>query len=1010
MPYQSLIHDRHEFLGLSPSFGATAVHDKPMSSLDVDRSTIRSPRWTKRGSDIPTPLIRAHIQEALSRSEDHGTTLVFLKKNLTDIGASVVEELATVGRNSPDDGYPVERLALGNNYLTTLPMEFAHLSRLRYVNLRSNAFTTFPDVLTLMPSLDTLDISHNKIKQLPSRPGELVKLRVFCVSRNKITRIPEYLSRFTNLAVLEIERNPIEWPPITVMSRPAKFPNAEAMKEWIYNLQTWIDGESGDSKVQDDSGFAESESWSRFPVTESEFDAGVTPHARSFSLDSNLSVSSLAESDIETPSSSYDRPPPLHLGILSTDSAETSPTRSFDSYLPSPADSDSFAMNDPTAHPSPTENGQRSAYDHSRNASFASGMRNSRRSGLSGKKSMPDLRTAKFPFALKAHDPPERVPSNGTSKSKIPDDFSMPSPLSQRQDSNSSASSGTRQNKPFGNGKEPVRESPPPRASTSSIAYFRRLSTLPLSTTSDTLPKPLVSLIECARSILFAVCQIYQSLEHYTVHAIDDRLSSVLRKVLDPASLDMMQLINYLERFDAISRKILPPPPVCRGVVESCKDTVAVFGKAVGVLTLQLKVIATGDDVRYLRSMLLVLYGAAAEISWAWQAMIPHIEAIKPLLRGKPHPTPSPNNMSVDSYPSSMPSTSQSQLEQPSSLLSLRAGSAGVGGARVARRHAGSFSSKDVEIGKKLPSYDDAPSLSRGVAVHTPTLRAPKRQATLAPMTVTISSPSPTSPLPSSMSASWAGDSSRAIHSRTGSQSSLPGSSTSSSPSLPPKSSFLDLPQSSKTQVDKEAIQAVHNAVSVAPVVWNLMEEDLGDVLEAQVDVRESLDRARAVTKRLSDLIRALKEGDSTRDKGSLREDAHIFLKTVVQLSNIVKTYNGVRSSALRNNMYKLTNSTEEFAILLHVSSFSPASTARPYSPMLSMSASQSSILNPPEDARLQSSFSRSARAPGGFKLPSPTPPHDGSRSAPPNQTFKMPVLRRLRGKEARVDASESPG
>ncbi|KAG7452790.1 uncharacterized protein BT62DRAFT_878865 [Guyanagaster necrorhizus] len=978
-----------------------------MSSLDVDRSTLRSPRWTKRGSYIPTPLTRAHVQEALSRSEDHGITLVFLKKNLTDIGISVVEELATVGRNSPDDGYPVERLALGNNCLTALPTEFTHLSHLRYVNLRSNAFTNFPDVLTLMPSLDTLDISHNKIKQFPLRPGELVKLRAFCVSRNKITRIPEYLTKFTNLAVLEIERNPIEWPPINVMSRPAKFPNAEAMKDWIRNIRTWIESETSDSKGQDYSGFAESERWSRFPVTESEFDAGVTPHARSFSLDSNLSVSSLAESDIETPSSSYDKPPPLHLGILSTDSAETSPTRSFDSYLPSPADSDSFAMNDPTVYPSRTE--QRSAYDHSRNASFAGGMRNSRRSGLPGKKSMPDLRTAKFPFALKAHDAPERVPTNGTSKSKIPDEFSIPSPLSQRQDSNSSASSGTRQNKSSGNGKEPIRDSPPPRASTSSIAYFRRLSTLPLSTISDTLPKPLISLIECARSILFAVCQIYQSLEHYTVHAIDDRLSSVLRKVLDPASVDMMQLINYLEHFDAISRKILPPPPVCRGVVESCKDTVAVFGKAVGVLTLQLKVIAAGDDVRYLRSMLLVLYGAAAEISWAWQAMVPHIEAIKPLLRGKPHPTPSPNNISVDPYPSSIPPTSQSQLEQTSSLLSLRTSSAGVERTRVARRHAGSFSSKDVEIGKKLPSYDDAPTLSRGVAVYTSTLRAPKRQATLAPMTVMISSPSP-SPLPSSMSASWAGDSSRTIHSRTGSQSSLPGSSTSSSPSLPPKMTFLDLPPSSKTQVDKEAIQAVQNAVKVAPVVWNLMEEILVDVLEAQVDVRESLDRARSVTKRLSDLIRALKEGDSTRDKGSLREDAHIFLKTVVQLSNIVKTYNGVRSSALRNNMYKLTNSTEEFAILLHVSSFSPASTPRPYSPMLSMSTSQSSVLNPIEDARLQSSFSRSARAPGRFKVPSPTAPHDGSRSAPPNQTFKMPVLRRLRGKEARIDASDPPG
>jgi len=32
--------------------------------------------------------------------------------------------------------------------------------------------------LTLMSSLDTLDISHNKIKRLPTQPGNLVNLRV----------------------------------------------------------------------------------------------------------------------------------------------------------------------------------------------------------------------------------------------------------------------------------------------------------------------------------------------------------------------------------------------------------------------------------------------------------------------------------------------------------------------------------------------------------------------------------------------------------------------------------------------------------------------------------------------------------------------------------------------------------------------------------------------------------------------------------------------------------------
>ena len=89
----------------------------------------------------------------------------------------------------------IYRLALGSNQLTTLPNEFMYLSRLRYLNLKHNSFSSFPDVvctflflgrllgltrtkLTLIPLLDTLDISHNKIKALPPRPGQLIHLRV----------------------------------------------------------------------------------------------------------------------------------------------------------------------------------------------------------------------------------------------------------------------------------------------------------------------------------------------------------------------------------------------------------------------------------------------------------------------------------------------------------------------------------------------------------------------------------------------------------------------------------------------------------------------------------------------------------------------------------------------------------------------------------------------------------------------------------------------------------------
>ncbi|KAJ7273148.1 RAM signaling pathway protein-domain-containing protein [Mycena rebaudengoi] len=988
-------------------------------------------------------LSSEQISDALANSADAGATLVFLKQNLSDIGEEAAEELATIGRETPDDECSVERIALGHNRLTTLPTAFALLSRLRYLNLKSNSFVVFPDVLTLLPALDTLDLSHNKIKRLPTQPGKLLNLRVFSLARNKLIRLPIYLSKFYKLDVLQLERNPIEWPPKSVLAVPE---NSEGMRDWIRSVQKWIEVETSRPRIHDDSGFSEQEleshiedsynSWSGFPpVSEKEFDAGVTPHARSFSIDSNFSVSSLAESepaqeDVRT--STYgqaERPPPLHLGILGSYSAENSPTHSFDSYLPSPADSDK-SFDEPLAqhqhHPprmdslrNPPPDPPPDSTAHARNASYASGTRSRERTHVPGKKSMPDLRTAKLNFSRKVPD----LPQGAKNLSSL--ELSFPSPMSLRKDSDSSGSSSAII-RPFT--RDPTQTSPtrgPASAAVPSMtfernSYFRRLSTLPTASISNTVPKALLSLIDTARSILFAMCQVYQTLEHYTIHAPDDRLKSVLRKVLDPAGADMMQLINALDRFDAMSRKMLPPHAVCRGVVESCRDTVASFGKAISVLSLQLKFLASADDVRYLRTMLLLMYGSTAEVAVAWQGMIPQIELIRPLLHPKIFPIPSPNGAA------DQPHFLSSEHSPPPALRS------NGGRTRTARRHAGSFSIMDVEIGKKLPSYDDVPLMSggvvSGVATYTPTPRAPKRHLGGPFSGGMASGPSPPSPMPSWASASSVGEgSSRGFdHSRQGSQASLQASASSSSasmsngvssvaasvassPSIPAaKTSFLELPSSSKTQVDKEALQAVQAAVDVAPAVWDMMEQTLGEVLESKADVRESLERARAVTRRLADIIRTMQEGGELAvDRKVLREDAHLFLKTVVQLSNVIKTYGGAASSTLRTNLVKLTNSTEEFAILLHVSSFSPAPTnGRSYSPMPSSpklgspALSSNSAFSHPmmDDYRMGSSLSRSRSAqPSASSKLGPPASQEQPRSALPLQSFKVPPVRQGR-------------
>jgi hypothetical protein len=70
-----------------------------MFPADVDRVVIRPLHTTSSTSSLPaTSLSRDHISDALSQSPDNGATLDLTHKNLTDVGESGAEELATIGR------------------------------------------------------------------------------------------------------------------------------------------------------------------------------------------------------------------------------------------------------------------------------------------------------------------------------------------------------------------------------------------------------------------------------------------------------------------------------------------------------------------------------------------------------------------------------------------------------------------------------------------------------------------------------------------------------------------------------------------------------------------------------------------------------------------------------------------------------------------------------------------------------------------------------------------------
>jgi hypothetical protein len=322
----------------------------------------------------------------------------------------------------------------------------------------------------------------------------------------------------------------------------------------------------------------------------------------------------------------------------------------------------------------------------------------------------------------------------------------------------------------------------------------------------------------------------------------------------------MLHLIRSLDRFDDISQKTTPSPALCRALVESCRDTVAVFRKAAGLLILQLGSLMS-EDVRYVRWLVLEWNAVSAELSHAWQGMVTQLESLKPLLSNGFLKPPNFGSVTDDNLAPSV-------RLRPAEVTQ-------AGRTRTARRHAGSFSTKDVQIGKELPSYDVVPSMAGGLASdsQTPTLRTPKRQMTL-PVVTSTPNTFDASFTPSFTAPPYSGSFSDSFyHHRGHSQGSITERLTLASPT------FVYNNSHSVSQRHGDVLRAIQRTVDLAPVVWDQIEEALSDLSTSNRDVHESIDQARSVTKRLSDDVTIMSEGYSDADERLLRENAHLFVK-----------------------------------------------------------------------------------------------------------------------------------
>ncbi|KZV86539.1 hypothetical protein EXIGLDRAFT_774500 [Exidia glandulosa HHB12029] len=909
---------------------------------------------------VPSTIYLTHelISKALRSSNDQGQTLDLSHLDLTEVTDANARDLAGAAVSPEDGDSDVLRVALGYNRLMALPKAFIALTRLRYLNLRSNLFSIFPVVLTAIPSLEVLDVSRNRIRRLPNDPGNLRNLRVFSISRNRFTKLPHYLTGFVNLEVLKVSHNPIQWPE-GMKDEPDDPDDTSAMKRWLAALKAWLDESSGGASMRAENGdvsMSESVRSDYDMITPeadlvSDEDAVAharnilsTPHARSFSIDSvSTTVSQLSEaSDFTSP----------------TDVDESS---AFLSPLPSPVHSttpdfslsmadDSLIFDTPLVQ---------EPQQHMRNASYSvGGPSRTLGTNLMANKSLPDLRMGfgEGSAQRKARRPP-RLPdmpmaSPAGSQNVSPGVYSpgFPSATRLRSATHGAVPSSSSQLSQTG---ETHTSSVDPERN----AYFRRFSIQrPPPGNQPAQNLALLAVMDAARGIFFALSQVYEALRQFTVSVTNDGLSSVLQKVLHPARKFLSQLIDSLDRFDEQSKQPNPSPTVCRNVIQACKDSVSVFGKVVGVLNMHLSLVTASHDPRYTRWLLLILHGSMAEVSVSWQTISEHGDAIHPLLKAA--------RSAAKSHAASRslvsPVTKATETPSPSHQGSFTPN--GPEWAPKNRRHAGSFSYKDLQIGRALPATDAPPGTP-------PPLRRPGH-----------SNGASTPSLNGFATPSSFGD---AFHSRDESYSSVFGNGLGSpngqSTPQPSSASSQNRQQVAAAAVDQDLFATMDETIETASGVWSHLSEILQDSGDSRSPLASALQNAHDITRKLRDDLESIQIGTTPLLRKAMWEDANAFLKAVVQVVTEVKGLEGQQTlpMAVRKAIARLTQLTQEFAMFLQISSFAPSPTGPADGPR-----------SPPSTGSL--GRSRSARTPSSEKL-TPRPKDVPLSAQPQQQAFKIP-------------------
>lgn len=526
--------------------------------------------------------------EAVSDAVKPKLTLDMGHSNIARLPESVVDLIKA----------EVERLSLSHNQIWHIPLRFSECTHLRYLNIRSNVFREIPRGVYKLNQLEILDISRNKVKKISSDIKNLKSLRVFSMVHNRVEDLPVELCEMTKLQILKIAENPLR-----------------------FKLKKIV--EAKESEVS----FSE--------MTDHERETAITLEIKRYLRDSHPVIApidveaslELDESPMETPKP-FKRAPSSRFPVIpSTNSLDSGsegnksspiqsnpppiPTRSHYRVASGASGQQILALRRPGIAPIVNQSNNERNRSNSESVLQATSAVRQKRMGML-RREKPEL------------DSIDELKVNRNSHLR---GFSHGSVL--KRNGALTSPGGTSSSSP----------NSPRDARRHRLAFVKRLSSLPEHKVENEWNNPV---IEGAKGILYALYQIHPQISGLiaAVRNKEVQRRSTLEFTFFNASTHVDRLNEALEQADLVDVEDEDAVEKIETTVrQDCATCIMAYTHVTAQLQDNVKKIVAGSDVRYVRTLMLLLYGSMVEVRNAIQSFGADVQVTQGLGHAKQMPT-----------------------------------------------------------------------------------------------------------------------------------------------------------------------------------------------------------------------------------------------------------------------------------------------------------------------------------------------------------------------------------